>query len=84
MVSAEELKDIIIEKLKAQEAQVHDISGGCGQSFSVLIVSDVFVKKNKLARHRIVNTELKDIISSIHAFTQKTYTVEEWAKEHSN
>lgn len=83
MVSEQELRDIIFERLQAKEATVTDISGGCGQSFSVVIVSDVFIKKNKLARHRIVNTQLKDIISEIHAFTQKTYTVEEWEKENS-
>lgn len=80
MVSAEELKSIILEKLSAEEAIVEDQSGGCGQSFSVTIVSDVFLKKNKLARHRLVNAQLKDIIAGIHAFSQKSYTTEEWQK----
>ncbi len=83
MVSADELRQIIINRLQAQDAVVHDISGGCGQSFSVIIISDLFIKKNKLARHRIVNTGLKDIIAEIHAFTQKTYTVEEWLRENA-
>jgi stress-induced morphogen len=36
----------------------------------VLIVSPQFTGKNKLMRHRIVNTALKQEIASIHAFTQ--------------
>ena len=31
-----------------------------------------------LARHRLVNTALKDEIARLHAFSQKSYTPEEW------
>jgi len=31
-----------------------------------------------LARHRMVNTALKDEIARLHAFSQKSYTPEEW------
>jgi len=31
-----------------------------------------------LARHRLVNTALKDEISKLHAFSQKSYTPAEW------
>lgn len=33
-------------------------------------MSHIFLSKTKLVRHRIVNTALRDEISSIHAFTQ--------------
>lgn len=60
---------------------MQDMSGGCGQAFAVIIVSDIFVGKNKLARHRLVNAALKDEISQIHAFTQKVFTQAEWDEQ---
>lgn len=30
-------------------------------------------------RHRLVNNALKEEIATIHAFTQKNFTAEEWA-----
>jgi len=38
----------------------------------------VFEKKMTLARHRLVNSALKDEIARLHAFSQKSYTPEEW------
>ncbi|MBW0545565.1 hypothetical protein O181_085280 [Austropuccinia psidii MF-1] len=62
----------------AMETKVFDISGGCGQSFEVLIVSEKFSGKTTLARHRIVNEYLKEEIAQLHAFTQKTLTPEQY------
>ncbi|AWU76222.1 uncharacterized protein C5L36_0C01700 [Pichia kudriavzevii] len=80
-LTAESLSDIIRSRLEATEVEVQDMSGGCGQAFAVIIVSDVFQGKNKLARHRLVNSALKDEISAIHAFTQKVFTVAEWEEQ---
>lgn len=80
-LTAETLTQIIKERLQATEVEVQDMSGGCGQAFAVIIVSDVFLGKNKLARHRLVNASLKDEISQIHAFTQKVFTVNEWEEQ---
>lgn len=55
-------------------------SGGCGQAFQAIIVSPQFDKKNMLARHRLVNSVLKDEIAAIHAWTPKCYTPEQWQK----
>ncbi|EGG09026.1 uncharacterized protein MELLADRAFT_96246 [Melampsora larici-populina 98AG31] len=46
----------------------------------VLIVSDEFSGKNLLTKHRLVNERLKEEIAELHAFTQKTYTPEQFAK----
>ncbi|OBA23745.1 bola-like protein [Metschnikowia bicuspidata var. bicuspidata NRRL YB-4993] len=78
LLTANELKDIISERLEAPLVQVEDMSGGCGQAFAVIIVTPKFQGKNKLMRHRMVNTALKTEIASIHAFTQKGFTPEEW------
>ena len=54
--------------------------GGCGQMFQAMIVSPQFEKKNTLARHRLVNSALKEEIAAIHAWTPKCFTPEEWEK----
>lgn len=77
-VSAQALEQAIRDRLQASHCEVKDISGGCGQAYEVVIVSSVFEGKNKLARHRLVNTALKAEIAQIHAFTQKSLTPEEY------
>lgn len=44
------------------------------------MVSSEFEKKTALARHRLVNSALKEEIASIHAWTAKCYTPEQWEK----
>jgi len=56
-------------------------TAGCGQAFNAIIVSPLFEKKNSLARHRLVNSALKEEIAAIHAWTPKCMTPEEWGKK---
>ncbi|KAI7777571.1 hypothetical protein LA080_003406 [Diaporthe eres] len=79
-VSEAALKASIIERLNAIHVDITDMSGGCGQAFSTLIVSPDFAGKNSLKRHRLVNSALKDEIAAIHAWTAKCQTPEEWQK----
>ncbi|KAK4218348.1 protein BOLA2 [Rhypophila decipiens] len=69
------------ERLKAVHVEVTDMSGGCGQSFTSLIVSPEFVGKNSLKRHRLVNAALKQEIAEIHAWSAKCQSPEEYEKE---
>lgn len=55
--------------------------GGCGQMFEAIIISPQFTKKTTLARHRLVNSTLKEEIAAIHAWTPKCFTPEEWEKK---
>lgn len=80
MLTAESLERIITERLDATVVKVEDMSGGCGQAFAVVIVSNIFAGKNKLERHRLVNNALRAEIAGIHAFTQKGLTPEEYAE----
>ncbi|KAG7663209.1 uncharacterized protein J8A68_003291 [[Candida] subhashii] len=80
-LTTESFQQIIKERLQATLVQVEDMSGGCGQAFAVIIVSPIFKGKNKLMRHRLVNHALKDEIASIHAFTQKGFTPDEWVAQ---
>lgn len=61
--------------------KVIDESDGCGGKFNVIIVSSEFEGESILQRHRLVNTALAEELKTIHAFSQKTYTPEQWAKE---
>jgi stress-induced morphogen len=47
----------------------------------VVIVSEKFIGKSLLERHRLVNSCLEQEIKQIHAFSQKTYTPEQWEKQ---
>ncbi|KAI8817521.1 bola protein [Fimicolochytrium jonesii] len=78
-VAKAHLEEAIKSKLEAEHVDVIDTSNGCGQSFEVVIVSKLFEGKPTLQRHRLVNEALKDEIAQIHAFTQKTYTPEQYA-----
>jgi stress-induced morphogen len=55
-------------------------TGGCGQAFTSLIVSPQFQGLNSLKRHRLVNAALKEEIASIHAWTAKCQTPDEWER----
>ena len=80
-ISSAELESKIRELLKAETVQVIDVSDGCGQAFEVVIVSDLFMGKSTLARHKMVNEALKKEISEIHAFSQKTLTCAQFAQQ---
>ncbi|KAK1767316.1 protein BOLA2 [Phialemonium atrogriseum] len=80
-ITEESLKSALTERLKATHVEVTDMSGGCGQSFTTLIVSPDFAGKNSLKRHRLVNGALKEEIALIHAWSAKCQTPEEWERE---
>ncbi|KAI8975256.1 bola protein [Mycotypha africana] len=77
-LTADTIKAAVIERLKDE---VEDLSAGCGKMFEVVIVSNLFEGKRLLARHKLVNEALKEEISKVHAFTQKSYTPAEWEKK---
>jgi len=57
-----------------------DVSGD-GKHFDAVIVTNEFVGKNLVARHRLVYKALGDRMKEeIHALSMKVYTPEEWSK----
>ncbi|RKF59638.1 putative bolA-like protein C8C9.11 [Erysiphe neolycopersici] len=80
-ISITALTEKIKKELEATHTEIQDISGGCGQSFSCIIVSPLFENKSTLARHRLVNTTLKDEIAIIHAWTVNCYTPDKWNEQ---
>lgn len=63
--------------------EVIDDSDGCGGKFNAIIVSELFAGKSLLQRHRLVNTALSEELKTIHAFSQKTFTPEQWETQQS-
>jgi stress-induced morphogen len=59
------------------------LSDGCGGKFAAVIVSEQFAGKALLQRHRLVNTALAEELKEIHAFSQKTFTPEQWKEQQS-
>ena len=57
---------------------------GDGYHYYLTIVSDVFLGKSKVARQQWVYAQLKQYITtgSLHALSMKTWTNEEWEKQH--
>ncbi|WFC94767.1 hypothetical protein MBRA1_001401 [Malassezia brasiliensis] len=81
MVTQAELEAAIHEKVgQINTLFVADVSGGCGQAYDVVLVSDQFEGMPTLKRHRLVNDRLKDEIAAMHAFSQKTYTTQQFAE----
>ncbi|KAL7619672.1 hypothetical protein AAE478_010213 [Parahypoxylon ruwenzoriense] len=75
------LKAALIQRLNATHVEVTDMSGGCGQSFTSLIVSPQFAGQTSLKRHRAVNAALRDEIAAIHAWSARCQTPAEWERE---
>ncbi|TDZ21794.1 putative bolA-like protein [Colletotrichum orbiculare MAFF 240422] len=75
------LQAALTERLQAIHVEVTDMSGGCGRSFTSLIVSPAFEKQTSLKRHRLVNAALKDEIAQIHAWSAKCQTPAEWERD---
>lgn len=77
----EYIQDKLTTKLNASHVEVTDDSDGCGSKFTVIIVSDEFEGKTLLQQHRLVNSVLEEELKTIHAFSQKTFTPEQWKKQ---
>jgi len=77
-VSITALEDALRSALPISHLVIEDTSSGCGENYSVIIVSDEFEGKPTLARHKLVNELLKDQIAEMHAFSQKTLTPKQY------
>lgn len=61
------------------ESHRHSVPPGSESHFKVTVVSPVFVDKQLIARHRLLNETLaEELAGAIHALSLHTYTPEEW------
>lgn len=64
------IDQILTKTFDPQHQEILDISGGCGTSYEIRLVSTKFCGLGLLKRHRMVNDALgKEIISHLHALT---------------
>lgn len=77
----EYLQEKLEKELEATHVDIEDISDGCGAKFNAVIVTPKFEGKGLLERHRMVNTILSEELKVIHAFSQKTWTPEQWKEK---
>jgi len=80
-ISVKDFESTIRSSLPVEHLEIEDQSSGCGQNYSIVLVSEIFEGKTTLMRHRLVNELLKDEIAKLHAFSQKTYTPMQWAAQ---
>ena len=62
------------------ESPNHNVPEGSESHFRVLIVSDQFKELSSIKRHQMVHTLIKEELKVVHAFSQSTFTSEEWVK----
>ncbi|KAJ2369661.1 BolA-like protein [Coemansia sp. RSA 2610] len=75
---ADAIKKKLLEEFPDAKYELVDESGGCGDIYRLVLASDGFKGLKPLAKHRKVNTLLRDEIKRMHAFSQKTYTLDEY------
>ena len=80
MLSNEEVE----QKLRSNDEVFFVQVEGDGYQYQVIVVSDIFLNKSSVARQRWVYVQLNDFITSglLHAISMKTWTKEEWGKQH--
>jgi BolA protein len=67
------------------ESSQHNVPPGSESHFKAIIVSNDFVDKKLLDRHRMVNEILKhELKENIHALALHTYTSSEWEESNAN
>lgn len=80
MLSNEQIEQQLLAIEGVEYVQVK----GDGYHYQLTIVSDLFVGKSKVARQQWVYAQLKNYITtgSLHALSMKTWTKNEWEKQH--
>jgi BolA protein len=79
-----QIEELLTQKLSPSVLQVEDESwqhGGGPQAqshYKVIVVSEHFAGQKLLARHRLVQSVLSEIVSRIRALSLHTLTPQEW------
>lgn len=63
------------------ESHRHQVPKESETHFKVMMVSDCFHNLNRIARHRLIHSALKEeLATGLHALTLSLFTPEEWEK----
>ena len=79
----ERIEQKIRANLEVSHYQLDDKSGGCGQSFLLIVICAAFANVKLLDRQRQVNEILAVEIAELHALELKTWTPEQWEAKKS-
>jgi BolA protein len=80
----------LVEQIDLHHFELKDFTGrhlshkqhDGGFHLEAVIVSDTFINKTLVDRHKLIYTALGDLLNhEIHAFSMKTLTQEEWEKK---
>ena len=83
----DKIEQVLKNSIKVENFEVKDFTGrhlnheqhDGGFHLEAIIVSDDFLEKNLIERHKIVYAALVDLMKhEIHAFSMKTLTIQEW------
>lgn len=67
------------------ESHKHRVPKGSQSHFKVVVVSDEFANERLIARHRLINETLADMLAGqIHALALHTYTTQEWREKNGD
>jgi stress-induced morphogen len=72
------ITNLLTQRFKPTTMQINDISGGCGQSFQIIIVSDEFKGLTAVTQQRLVYAAIKQEMGDIHALALTCMTVDEY------
>ena len=83
----DKIEQVLKNSIKVENFEVKDFTGrhlnheqhDGGFHLEAIIVSDEFLEKSLIERHKIVYAALGDLMKhEIHAFSMKTLTIQEW------
>jgi len=75
---ADALQPTVLEV--SNESHMHSVPANSETHFKVVVVSEDFLEKPLLARHRLINKLLADELKGgVHALALHTFTAAEWA-----
>ncbi|QJC35697.1 BolA family protein [Enterobacteriaceae endosymbiont of Donacia sparganii] len=82
------IKSRITSKLQPIFLKINDISHDHDNKITnlithleIIIVSNIFIKKSLITRHRIIYHIIGNKLNNIHSFSLNTYTLNEWEKK---
>lgn len=68
----DKIAEVLRNSLNAQHVQVMDKSGGCGESYEVIVKAKIFTGLSTVKQHRMVQDVIRDEIKKWHAVSIKT------------
>ncbi len=80
MIEASQILNAILKVLDGADIKVMNPRKD-GLHFDAIVIAQEFAGKSLIEQHQMVMDPLKDLFaSSLHAFSLKTYTPEEWER----